>query len=1197
MNRSRTVLVLSGVLVVAAGVAVTVFLGRGHGESGAADVLRAPESGSAQSAVPAGLDAHAPRTAAELAAGELPAPPAVEPAAAALPLEPTRVLHGTVRMADGSKLPDTLTLHAQRRQPPPQLRTLRQAVGESSDAGDSENWREAVAAETDALTAEHAAHLDHSSAGTGAAGPTRTRRIARPEESTRTVVGADGRFDMAGVPESAVWLAVDDDFLYVDPAVRVRSGQDSVELLLVRGASLSGRITDASDAGVAGAELKLGTPFDPFSVFDTNSRMLEMEAEADAEGRYVVRQIPAGLKLLVAASTESGNRQPAHADLAGLRLGEQRVLDLSLPPGNVVAGVVEQPGTLPLADAQVHLRRLDVDMMNMARTAMVSGGRRDDAKTDADGRFRFEAAPDGSYEVVLGEDGWRQVHSEKIVLKGGIEVTDVVLFADPGLVIAGRVEDEAGQPVVGATVQGARPTSFTDVSAAMDGVYRQPATTDADGAFRLGGFDAGKQVLRVHAKGFGPGKQEVVAGDEHVLVTLAALTTVSGIVVSLQDGEPVTDFSVSLMPEGGLFDLANIEKMQERMGNLKGAQAFRDREDGTFTLGEVQPGTYDLTVTSAGFGGTLVGGLEVEKAGARGLVIMLPPEATLSGRVVSARDGLPVEGATVSTAKRGMLSAMTENLVGTGPEDTTDEDGNFSLGGLSGNTAVNLTVRHDSFRELAVPELVLLPGESRDLGALVLSVGCAVHGRVLDGSGRPVPDTVVMASSTNGASIKRSASDAEGRYRVEGLAPGSYTVMRMDFAMGLGGGNPADMMKDMVFRTVTLADNDDKELDLSAKGTDGTRLYGRVAASDGPVDGAMLTLLPDSGGVAGMQFSGCDKDGRYEFTGVAPGQYVLQVTVVDNSNAATSGQATSPVSEQLTVGGSPEQSHDVALPGGELHGSVENAIDGSFVAGVRVVLERTDAGRPTFGLAAATNGRVGESYTDSAGAFRFRFLPGGTYALVAGGQNIIGMGAKGWAQTRMEGLSVNSTGPGFGVRVKVRPAGSIEGTVRSTSGAPLANVGVWVADANGIWQSTLSEVASDTGGAYAVGSLQEGSWTLAFRDGEHALKLVPGVLVREGAVTQQDVRLEPGISLQLATGGHPAGALQVTLVGPDGAALPTNLVSMSEVMSLTDLGSALNLGTFAPGSYHLTVISGGETLLSTAVTLSGTKPKVIALDA
>ncbi len=1188
MNRSRVVLVLSGLLVVAAGLAVTAFfLAGGHGEHDAAEVLHASAAVSGQASGPSGPGAESPRSAAELTPAGAHAPLTAQVPADDSPTEATRILHGTVRMADGSRLPDGLALHAQRRQPDPKLKSLRQTISEDRDPDPFD---------MPSLPGPPDVAPPGSAEGAALAAKARApRMIMNPEKSTATVVGADGRFEMAGVPESTMWLAIDDDFLYVDPAVAVRSGQDSVELLLVRGASLSGRITDADGAGVARAELKLGTTFDPFSVFDSSARMLGMEAEADAEGRYLVRRIPVGLKLQVGASIDSGNRQPAHADLTPLHAGEQRVLDLTLAEGNVITGVVKQAGAAPLARAKVHLARLDVNVMNMANAAMMSALGRDDTRTDADGRFRFEAIPDGTWEVVLGDDDWRIARSEQLELKGGMAVADIVLLADPGLEVAGRIEDEAGQPVAGATVYASRPTSFTDTSAAMDGRYRDSVNTDTDGAFRIGGLEEGKLVLRARASGFSAIKQDATAGDLHVLMTLSPLTTVSGIVVSLVDGEPVSDFRVSLLPAGGLFDLANMEKMQERMGSMKSARVFRGREDGTFTLEDVEPGDYDLTVSSAGFGTTLHGGLEVGAAGTRGLVVMLPPEATLSGSVVSARDGHPVEGASVSTAKRGMLSALTENLVGTGPESTTDKAGHFELGGLSGNAAVNLTVRHDSFRELAVPELVLVPGESRDLGALALSAGSAVHGRVLDATGRPVPDVVVMASSTSGASIKRSASDSEGLYRVEGLAPGAYTVMRMDFTMSVGKGNPADMMKDMVFRTVTLVDNEDKELDLAPKGTEGTRLTGRVAASDGPVNGAMLSLIPEQGGMTSMQFSGCDKDGRYEIAGIAPGRYVLQVSVVDTSNAASTGQATSPVSEQLTIGGLAEQVHDVALPGGELHGTVESAVDGSFVPGVRVVLSRTDADRPTFGLAQATNGRVGESYTDASGAFRFRFLPGGTYTLVVGGQNMIGMGARGWAQTLVEGQTVNSSGPGFGIRVKVRPAGSIEGTVRSTSGVPLADVGVWVADANGAWQSTLSEVASDAGGAYAIGSLQGGSWTLAFRDGTHALKLVPGLLVREGAVTRQDVRLEPGISLQLATGSHPAGSLQVTLVGPDGP-VPTGLVAMSDVMSMSDIGSALNLGTFAPGSYHLTVISAGETLLSTTVTLAGSKPQVVALD-
>ncbi|MHC4846598.1 MAG: carboxypeptidase-like regulatory domain-containing protein [Planctomycetota bacterium] len=212
-------------------------------------------------------------------------------------------------------------------------------------------------------------------------------------------------------------------------------------------------------------------------------------------------------------------------------------------------------------------------------------------------------------------------------------------------------------------------------------------------------------------------------------------------------------------------------------------------------------------------------------------------------------------------------------------------------------------------------------------------------------------------------------------------------------------------------------------------------------------------------------------------------------------------------------------------------------------------------------------------------------MPGGTYSVVAGGRNMLDMGTAGWGVTRVEDIRVSESSPGFTVRVEVERAGEVSGTVTDLGGQPLNGVGVWAMDSRGVWLSTFSEVSTDVGGRYVLDSLDEGGWTLAFRDGTHALKMVGGVNVRIGEVTTLDVVLEPGISLELALAGHDPADIDVTLVGPEGP-VPTDLFSMFELLSLGDLTEVKSLGTFPPGLYHVTVTEGGLVLLDTDITLT-----------
>ncbi|HZM01122.1 MAG TPA: carboxypeptidase-like regulatory domain-containing protein, partial [Planctomycetota bacterium] len=600
--------------------------------------------------------------------------------------------------------------------------------------------------------------------------------------------------------------------------------------------------------------------------------------------------------------------------LTALSPGEVRPVDFVLRRGSRVAGVVRTLDELPLAEADVELRRLDLSISDMS--GMMEDGGRGSETTDAEGRFAFESVPDGSYQVVLDEDGYRDSRSEKLVLVSGREVADLSLLADPGLSVAGRVVDAEGRPVPQARVSGRRPRSLTDLFANLnDHLIRD--TADEEGRFRLAGFDPGAVTLEAEAAGFIDAGQDVQAGATELTVTLQPSCSLSGIVVSTADGEPVRDFSVKLKPAAGIFDPSDPFGIEKRIEGARADRRFRDREDGTFTLEDLEPGDFDLSVQAAGFGDTTVAGIELGSEGRKGVVVMLPPESVVTGRVVSARTGLAIEGATISPARGSAIEQMFEGAMGKGPRDTTDAEGRFRLDGL-GARPLSLHVRHPSFRERTEEAVVLAPGETRDLGTIALSNGGAVRGRVLDTHGRGVPSVVVLLTNSTGSTIKRDSTDPEGRYEIGGLPPGTFNVMRADFTMELGeDASPMDFLKDLVMQSVTLAEDEEREVDLRVDTGGGTRLHGTVRGSDGPAEGAMVSLVPERGGYEKLGMAMTDKRGDYEIEGVEPGEYLLQVVMLDAGMTAGS-QPASPVVETLAVAG-PEQRHDVRLPGGALN--------------------------------------------------------------------------------------------------------------------------------------------------------------------------------------------------------------------------------------------------------------------------------------
>ncbi len=1071
-----------------------------------------------------------------------------------------RTLRGRVTIADGGALPADLALVASGRRPRPDVRGLRELMGEGGESGGL--------VELQPLTPPQTGSAEPANADAWRPGPERLLRLATAE------VGADGRFEMHDLPVGGAWIATEAEHLYVHPALRVGRDDDEVDVPLVRGASVRGRVLDVSGAPVAGAEIEGASRFDPWMVFDAGASMVKTaRVPTDAQGAFTLPRIPAGVPLtLRVAAAHRSELRPEHVDLPPLQPGERRQLDLVLRTGGTISGRVLDADDAPVRQAKVAVRRTDLSLANM--NTLADGETLQTADhTDAEGRFRVQGLPDGSYEVRLAEPGYRPVSSGSRALASGADLADIVLRADAGLSIEGRVVDGAGAPIAHAVVQAFRPPSFTDMAAALDRESRPELPVQPDGSFRLSGYDEGSVQLRASARGYRMARQDVQAGTAGLLVVLEPTVALSGIVVSLGDGEPVPTFTVSLAPAGGLFSLADPFGMEERFESVQPRVAFRDRDEGDFTIGDLGPGAWDLTVMAEGFGVTTLPGLEVGAEGRRGLVVMLPPEASVSGHVVAARSGLPVEGAQVGPGGGSLVETMSAGLTGTTQGATSDAQGRFRLGGLGGGE-LRLRVQHRAFRELVLEPLVLAPGEQRDLGVLRLPAGSVIFGRVLDGLGRPAPDVMVMASDALGTSLKRARTDAEGRYRIEGLAPNTYNVMRMDFTMNFGSDSgPMDFMKDMVFTTVKLGEDEEREVDLRVKASGGTRLHGTVAAPDGPVAGAMVMLIPEEGGWGKIAFGTSGEAGDYELENVEAGRYALQCVVLDDGFVAGNAPG-SPVLDPIVIGGLPEQRHDVRLAGGTLHGTVSGARDGRRLAGVRVVLERVDDARPDAALFAASGNRVGEEFTDGAGNFRFRHLPTGDYELVAGGRNLMELGTPGWSVTRVGELRVVDGSPGFSVQVELQPAGGAAGTLRDPTGAPLSGVSAWAKGANGSWNGTLSEASSDAGGRWALHDLSPGGWTLAFGGAGRALTLVPGVLVREGETTRLDVTLRPGTRLLLDGNGRATGRLQLRLSGADGL-LPTGLSSLDEILGGAALGGRRVVGTYAPGPYHLEVISEG----------------------
>lgn len=304
---------------------------------------------------------------------------------------------------------------------------------------------------------------------------------------------------------------------------------------------------------------------------------------------------------------------------ATLTPGVEARVELELPAGPALRGVVVDPLGFPVPDALVWLSPRDGEVLVLTTRvpAFVPAG--SGIRTDAEGAFRF-ASIGHARTVGACAVGWAPTRDVRLAHRDGAELELRLQLPGPGASLAGSVRGPAGQPVVGAAVY---------LDAAGDGpgsAHLVRTRTRAGGAFRFDSVAPGQQELRVCASGLANLRMQVelVGGEESVTeIELARGMRVEGRVTQA-DGSGVADAIVfasrrawTMLPD-------------ERFGVVG-----RSGPDGTYRLNGVAARAAWLVVVAAGAGRS-----EELIRGADGEVlrhdVVLPGRLRLAGRVTGA---------------------------------------------------------------------------------------------------------------------------------------------------------------------------------------------------------------------------------------------------------------------------------------------------------------------------------------------------------------------------------------------------------------------------------------------------------------------------------------------------------------------------------------------------------------------------------
>lgn len=848
-----------------------------------------------------------------------------------------------------------------------------------------------------------------------------------------------------------------------------RSAKDSVEIRLGPGAALKGTIHDSTrGAAVAGARMTAlgedgtwtttvsdargGFRFAP--LLNQNYRVTGLhpayaiepaEALPDAQVRDFVAQPFARVRGRVlddqhypapGALVFSGDRRERAAITNGsgeftLRFAPSklpRVINASKP--GLLSGMsklqVWQPGDAreevvlsvnsgfllhvqvidqyqrPVMNAEVNAQRVDNGVISLVHCH--SETRPDCNHAEANGMVTFHTI-EGPHEVwVRGKDiAPKNVSLPTVTSTSGV----VVVKVERGIEIRGRVIHPDGTPAAGAIVESLAKSSPRSVVSATDGT------------FRLTGVDAGSATLQAFSgdRQLPSAAVTVNAPASDVTITMPLGVRLQGRVTDRATQRSVNDFTILLPSGNGVRDSV-------------GQPIHTD--DGRFTIDNVSPGSLEIRVRAAGYSeGSRNGVVAEDGKTISGIDIQLDRASRLTGRVTSA--GEPISGVRVEV-DRSLLNPS-------GLWTLTDRDGLYAMEGIADGDHF---IQFAKSGFAAVSKTITVKEGETHLD-VTLGAGHELRGRVVDRSGRGIPDVSVNAGDGN------AKTDSEGVFVLRGIPDGQYKV-----SVHKSGYLPAEAKLDLPqTQPLTLT------LDT------GATINGRVKGLS-PEQFSQVTVVGDGGGHSYTSAT-VDAQGNFAIRGMPEGRVRIEASLLSRH----------------------APSKFVIVQNG-----VAPIVEMNFAEGITV------SGRVSKnGVAPPSNGDIffdPSPQSSDRGSRGARLAIDGSYqvtGLTAGDYIVKVVGPSFGFQTKY-----TATASG---KFDVEMGGALlrGRAVDSVSSAPLANVHVMVSDAPGLPRD------SDSEGRFSVDGLADGVHSLkATRQGYARSSM--RVAVSNGTIPDVEVRME-----------------------------------------------------------------------------------------
>lgn len=759
-----------------------------------------------------------------------------------------------------------------------------------------------------------------------------------------------------------------------------------------------------------------------------------------------------------------------------------------------------------------------------------------------DGRYRLfnaetEARPAGPWiNLRARATGYQPTDIEmvleppvrKTTVEGAHLVFDELHFwlssAKEWRTVSGRIVDEQGTPVQGATirlVRGPSPTAGHDVAFALAGIgSADPSTdkvgmSDAEGFFSLRSLPGHKSLVASHPE-MAPAVVPVVEVSPAIEstsvgeITLTSGWTVTG-TVNDTSGEPLPGATVQVTYPASSPDGTSVVHPPDQR-----REPVITDPAGAFRISRLPHLDVALKAQAPGFVPSVT---LVRPERSDSVTLTLEGAARLAGRILNET------GETVSNAEIRLIPEDATRSPGAprqqDPVDTvvSGSDGRFELD-LVRPGHWQLSVQAEDYAPHQVSDLEVAAGEMLSGLEVRLQRGVKVWGRVMTPEGTPVPDATVRAAD------QRVLSEGDGSFRFfEPLAPGQLLVEADHDDVGLAE------------KLVSLSPGEgERQVELILQ--PGLSIRGHAVDPEGRgIKGVLVKLTPEYPVTADYQSS--DEHGGFHFRNVEPGRYTLS-----GRTGKCTGQTEIEVTDQ------PRSAVELTIyPRGRLRGQVTGLSD--------------DELQRVFVKCANGDGSV-ECFTpvDESGNFETT-LPLGTWSIVAS--------LTGTDRSTLERVILSGDIPEAKVTLHFEPGRDLHAQLLH-NGRPLINAQVRLLAGEALTATTWTGWQ----GEFSFEGVVDATGVEILPESREFRVRIPVERIDGGPLRIETHPLE---GVVVTSDGSPVGYTAMALVPLEFG--PSQTVRTADLRLLeTDAKGAFSLRQVPVGSYRLEVLDDGASIAS-----------------